>query len=358
MVAIARGANSALGLRRLPAAATIPALGGLLVAVVVISLGIGAVDISASQVVAILAKRVLGLDLGVEYSTQQELVLWNIRLPRILLGVMAGGALAIAGASLQGIFRNPLADPALIGSSSGAAVGAVAMIMLGIAPLGSFTLPTAAFFGSLVLTTVVYVLSRRGGQTEVVTLILTGVALNAIAFSVIGLMNFYATDAQLRSIVFWQMGSLGGTTWKVVYSTAPLIGIGLLLLMTQRRALNLMALGEREAYHLGISTERVRVTVIALAALLSGATVAASGIVGFVGLVVPHLMRLVMGPDHRTLIPASVLGGAALLIVADTVARTLLAPLELPLGIVTALIGGPYFLFLLHYTRRKQGGWG
>jgi iron complex transport system permease protein len=358
MVAVARGAGSVFGLRRLPAAAMLPVLAGLLLTLAVLSLGIGAVDVSPAQVTAILAKRVLGFDLGVDYSTQQELVLWNIRFPRILLGVMAGGALAIAGASLQGIFRNPLADPALIGSSSGAAVGAVSMIMLGIAPLGSFTLPVAAFGGSLVLTFLVYMLSRHGGQTEVVTLILTGVALNAIAFSAIGLMNFYASDAQLRSIVFWQMGSLGGTTWKVVYASVPLIAAGLLLLMTQRRNLNLMALGEREAYHLGVSTERVRMTVIALAALLSGVTVAACGIVGFVGLVVPHLMRLLLGPDHRTLIPASVLGGAALMIAADTVSRTLLAPLELPLGIVTALIGGPYFLFLLHSTRRQQGGWG
>jgi iron complex transport system permease protein len=358
MVAVARGTIGGVRLRRLPAGATLPALAVILLAVTIASLGIGAVDISPGQVTAILADRLLGIDLGIEYTTQQDLVLWNIRLPRILLGVLAGSALAIAGASLQGIFRNPLADPGLIGSSAGGAVGAVSMIMLGISPLGSFTLPIAAFAGSLALTGLVYALSRHGGQTEVVTLILTGVALNAIAFAAIGMMNFYASDAQLRSIVFWQMGSLGGTTWRVVQVTAPLIGIGMLLLMTQRRALNLMALGEREAYHLGVSTERVRMVVIALAALLSGATVAATGLVGFIGLVVPHLMRLVLGPDHRTLIPASILAGAALMIVADTAARTLMAPLELPLGIVTALIGGPYFLFLLHYTRRAQGGWG
>lgn len=357
MTAIARAARP-FRVRRLPVTAALPALAGLLVTAFIFSLGIGAVDITPAQAVAILAKKAAGLDLGVDYTVQQELVLWNIRLPRILLGVFAGSGLAIAGASLQGIFRNPLADPGLIGSSSGAALGAVSIIMLGIAPLGAFTLPAAAFFGALVLTALVYSLSRHGGQTEVVTLILTGVALNAIAFAFIGLMNFYATDAQLRSIVFWSMGSLGGTTWKVVYVTVPLITIGAALLMTQRRALNLMALGEREAFHLGLSTERVRMIVIALAALLSGATVAATGMVGFIGLVVPHLMRLVIGPDHRTLIPASVLGGASLMIAADTVSRTLMAPLELPLGIVTALIGGPYFLFLLHYTRRAQGGWG
>jgi iron complex transport system permease protein len=232
------------------------------------------------------------------------------------------------------------------------------MVMLGVAPLGTFSMPVAAFVGATALTFVVYTLSRHNGRTEVVTLILTGVALNAIAGAFIGLMTFYATDAQLRSIVFWMMGSLGGSTWPVVYATVPFVVGGCLLLMTTRRALNLMILGEREAFHLGISTERLRLIVIGLAALVAGAVVAAMGIVGFVGLMIPHLMRLLLGPDNRTLLPASALGGAILMLVADLCARTLLSPLELPLGIVTALIGGPYFLWLLHYTRKTQGGWG
>jgi iron complex transport system permease protein len=171
-------------------------------------------------------------------------------------------------------------------------------------------------------------------------------------------MVFYASDALLRSITFWTLGSLGGGTWKIVYATLPFVVIGCALLMTTRRALNLMILGEREAFHLGISTERLRMVVIGLAALVAGAVVAAIGIIGFVGLMVPHLMRLLLGPDNRTLLPASAIGGAILLLAADLFARTLLSPLELPLGIVTALIGGPYFLWLLHYTRRTQGGWG
>jgi iron complex transport system permease protein len=219
-------------------------------------------------------------------------------------------------------------------------------------------MPVAAFGGALVLTSLVYSLSRNNGRTEVVTLILTGVALNAIAGAFIGLMVFYATDAQLRSITFWTLGSLGGTTWRLVYATVPFVAIGVVLLMTTRRALNLMILGEREAFHLGISTERLRLIVIALAALVSGAVVAGIGIIGFVGLMVPHLMRLLLGPDNRMLLPASAFGGAILLLAADLIARTLLTPLELPLGIVTAMIGGPYFLWLLHYTRRTQGGWG
>ena len=346
------------GLLRVPKLATFPVLAGVLVAAFLLSLGIGAVDIAPQQVVAILLHKATGLDIGVEYTRQQEAVLWNIRLPRILLGALAGGGLAVAGAALQGTFRNPLADPGLIGSSSGGAVGAVAMIMAGVAPLGNVSLPLAAFAGALALTAAVYILSRHDGRTEVVTLILTGVALNAIAGAVIGLMTFYASDAQLRSIVFWSMGSLGTSTWKLLVVTIPFVVVGTVLLMGSRRSLNLMTLGEREAYHLGVSTERVRVRVITLSALITGATVAAMGIVGFVGLMVPHLMRLLMGPDHRTLLPASVLGGAILLLLADLASRTILAPLELPLGILTALIGGPYFLWLLHHTRRAQGGWG
>jgi iron complex transport system permease protein len=325
----------------------------------IVSLGIGSVEMSPPQVLAILAQRLLHIDIGVAYTQQQELVLWNIRLPRICLGVLAGCGLAASGAALQGIFRNPLADPGLIGTSSGAAVGAVGMIMLGIAPLGgTFTMPVAAFAGAVLLTSLVYTLSRHNGRTEVVTLILTGVALNAIAGAFIGLMVFYASDAQLRSITFWTLGSLGGTTWRIVYATVPFVVAGVALLMTTRRALNLMILGEREAFHLGISTERLRMIVIGLAALVSGAIVAAIGIIGFVGLMVPHLMRLLLGPDNRILLPASALGGAILLLAADLCARTVLSPLELPLGIVTAMIGGPYFLWLLHYTRRSQGGWG
>jgi iron complex transport system permease protein len=345
--------------RRLPRLAALPAMGALLVAMFVLSLGIGSVEIAPLQVVAILAERLLSLDLGVTYTQQQELVLWNIRLPRICLGVMAGCGLAASGAALQGIFRNPLADPGLIGTSSGAAVGAAGMIMLGVAPLGSmFTMPVAAFAGALVLTSLVYMLSRHNGRTEVVTLILTGVALNAIAGAFIGLMVFYATDAQLRSITFWTLGSLGGSTWRLVYATVPFVLGGVVLLMTTRRALNLMILGEREAFHLGVTTERLRLIVIGLSALVAGAVVSAIGIIGFVGLMVPHLIRLLLGPDNRTLLPASALSGAILLLAADLIARTLLTPLELPLGIVTAMIGGPYFLWLLHYTRRTQGGWG
>jgi iron complex transport system permease protein len=346
------------GIVRVPRLATFPVLALVLLGSFLLALGLGAVDIAPHQVVAVILHKTIGLDIGVDYTPQQEVVLWNIRLPRVLLAALTGAGLAVSGAALQGTFRNPLADPSLIGSSSGGAVGAVAMIMAGVSPLGTFSLPLAAFVGTLALTAAVYILSRHNGRTEVVTLILTGVALNAIAGAAIGLMAFYAGDAQLRSIVFWSMGSLGTATWKLLTATAPFVIGGSLLLMGSRRALNLMTLGEREAFHLGVSTERLRMVVITLSALVTGAIVAAMGIVGFVGLVIPHLMRLIMGPDHRTLLPACILGGASLVLLSDLGSRTLIQPLELPLGILTALIGGPYFLWLLHHTRRAQGGWG
>lgn len=329
----------------------------LLLVAVLLNVGLGAVGIGPLQVAAILADGV-GIDPGVSFTDRQAAVLWAIRLPRVALGALVGGGLAVAGAALQGIFRNPLADPGLIGVSSGAALGAVAAIVLGFASLGNFSLPVAAFFGGLLATLVVYAFARHGGRTEVVTLLLTGIAVNAVAGAGTGLLTTMATDAQLRSIVFWTLGSVGGATWPAVLAVLPFVGFGALLMPRWGRELNLMVLGESEAYHLGVSTERVRLALIALAALITGAAVSVAGIVGFVGLVVPHLIRLAAGPDHRTLLPASVLGGATLLLLADLAARTLVVPAELPLGVVTALAGGPFFLWLLHRTRKQHGGWG
>lgn len=337
--------------------ALFPTLVALLVVAVLLNIGIGAVKIAPDQVVAILLHR-LGVDTGIDYSLQQENVLWSIRLPRVVLATMVGAGLAASGAALQGVFRNPLADPGLTGVSSGAAVGAIALIVLGVAPLGWASQPLAAFGGALAMTMVVYLLSRHDGRTEVVTLILTGVAMNAIAGGTIGLMSFLATDAQLRNIVFWTMGGLGGATWDSVLPTAFFVLLGMSGLLRHTGALNLLVLGEREAFHLGVSTERVRLQVIALSTLVAGCAVALTGIVGFVGLVVPHLLRLVAGPDHRTLLPASAIGGATLVLAADLIARTIVVPAELPLGVVTALAGGPYFLWLLRRTRDAGGVWG
>lgn len=332
-------------------------LAAMLVIALVLNLGIGAVPVSPSQTIAVLATR-LGLDLGVGYSEQQAAVIWAIRLPRVLLGTLVGAALAVAGAVLQGIFRNPLAEPGLIGVSSGAALAAVATIVLDLAVLGPASLPLAAFCGGLATTALVYRLARYHGRTEVVTLVLTGIAVNALAGALTGLLIFFASDQELRAIVFWSLGSLGGATWPSVWTAAPFVLASVLLAPRFGLALNLLALGEREAFHLGVDTERLRLVLIPLAALMTGAAVAVAGTVGFVGLVTPHLLRLAGGPDHRYLLPASALGGASLLLLADLTARTVVAPAELPLGVVMAMIGGPFFLWLLRRTRREHGGWG
>jgi iron complex transport system permease protein len=336
--------------------AVIPALTVLLALALLANVGIGAVRIEPQQVFGILVSHV-GIDLGIEFTAQQDAVLWNIRLPRVLLAAAGGAGLAAAGAAIQATFRNPLAEPGLVGVSSGAAVAVVALIVVGVAPLGMASQPIAAFAGGTLAVTGVYLFSRYEGRTDIVTLILTGIAVNATAGGIIGLLVYYASDAELRNIVFWQLGSLGGATWDTTLPVLAFMLAGTFALLRLGHALNLLVLGEAEARHLGLNVERVRVGVIALASLVTGALVSVAGIIGFVGLVVPHLLRLVIGPDHRLLLPASALLGASFLLGADLAARTVAQPAELPLGVVTALAGGPYFLFLLRRTRRKQGGW-
>lgn len=351
-----RGIRGAPGASRLSAAVLLPSLTVLMLVATVLSIGIGAVHIAPQQTVAIIARH-LGLHLDVAYTAQQDAIVWAIRLPRVVLAVLVGSALGVSGAALQGIFRNPLADPGLIGVSSGAALGAVTSIALGISVFGVATLPIAAFLGGVATSIAVYFLSRHDGKTEVVTLVLVGIALNTLAGAGTGLLTYVASDQHLRAIVFWSMGSLGGATWSGVLATLPFVGTGLLLVPRWGRALNLFVLGEQEARHLGVNTERVRLELIVLTALMTGAAVAVAGIVGFVGLIVPHLVRVVAGPNHRILLPASALGGASLLLLADLFGRTVAAPTELPLGVVTALAGGPFLLILMLKTRRAQGGW-
>jgi iron complex transport system permease protein len=274
-----------------------------------------------------------------------------------LLGCLVGAALGKSGAALQGVFRNPLAEPALVGVAGGGSLGAVAAIVLGFSVLGRWSLPAAAFTGAFAATLMVYAIARSDGRTSVETLILMGIAVNAITGAATGYLTIQADDAELRSIIFWSLGSLGGSTWEVVRISAPFILPAALLALRWGRALNLLALGESEARHLGINTERLRLTLIGLCALMTGAAVAMAGIIGFVGLVVPHLVRLLAGPDHRTLLPASALGGALLLVLADLAARTLVVPAELPLGVVTTLVGGPFFLWLLYRSKQRRIGW-
>jgi len=341
-------------------------LGGLVALLVVAtgaSLALGAVDMTLGQVLAILGDQ-LGIALPWAYETRQELVLMAIRLPRVLLALGVGGGLAVSGAVMQGLFRNPLADPSLIGVSSGAALMAVITIVLGAtvfgawsSVLGAFLLPAAAFAGGVIATVIVYRLATRASRTSVTTMLLAGIAINALAGAGTGLMIFIADDDQLRDLTFWTLGSLGGATWTQLAVVGPVLLGGMLAAPLLARPLNAMLLGEGEAKHLGIRTERVKQLVIALAALVVGAAVAVSGIIGFIGLVVPHLLRLAVGPDHRVLVPGSALLGGALLLGADLMARTIVAPAELPIGIVTALLGAPFFLWLLLRDRQRGTGY-
>lgn len=331
---------------------------GLAAAVVLMALvaaATGAYDIPFGDVLASVRHRV-GLG-GEPLDRVSESVLWNVRLPRVVLGVLVGASLGCAGALMQGVFGNPLAEPGVIGISSGAAVGAVAALTFGLSFFGNWTVTVFAFAAGLATVLIVYLLSRSGGKTEVVTLILTGIAVNAFAGALIGLFIFLADNAELTQIVFWQLGSLSQATWPKVLAVLPCAAIGLLAAPSFARQLDLLALGERPARHLGVDVERLRLVLVLLVALLTAAAVAVAGIISFVGLVVPHVLRMAAGPGHRFLVPGSALGGALVLLAADLTARTVAEPAELPLGVLTALIGSPFFFWLLRLTRRRHGGW-
>ena len=330
-------------------------LGVLILFVTLLSAAIGAVSIPFSQLSAILLSKI-GIHLPVEIDPRADLVLTGIRLPRVLLGVLAGMALAVSGALMQGLFRNPLADPALIGISSGSSFGASLMIVFGstlpgfvASSLGLFTIALAAFAGGLMVTFIVYTISTRDSQTSVATMLLAGIAMNALCGAGTGGLILFSTDTQLRDLTFWSLGSLGAATWQTLAVVAPFVIIVLIISPWLARALNALLLGESAAHHLGIETQRVKRLVILLSALAVGAVTAVTGLIGFVGLVVPHLIRLTFGPDHRLLLPASALLGGILLVFSDLLARILLQPAEIPIGIITAIFGAPFFLWLLMY---------
>ncbi|MFF8612030.1 FecCD family ABC transporter permease [Streptomyces sp. NPDC015350] len=320
-----------------------------------LSAGLGAYHIPLGDVLSSVQHRI-GLG-GAALDRVGESVLWNVRLPRVVLALLVGASLGCAGALMQGVFGNPLAEPGVIGISSGAAVGAVGSIALGLTFLGNWTITVCAFVAGLATVLLVYALSRSGGRTEVVTLILTGIAVNAFAGALIGLFVFFADNAQISQITFWQLGSLAQATWPKVLAVLPCAALGLLVAPFHARKLDLLALGERPARHLGVDVERLRIVLVLVVALLTAAAVAVAGIISFVGLLVPHLLRMANGPGHRFLVPGSALGGALVLVVGDLAARTVAAPAELPLGVLTAFFGSPFFFWLLRRTRRKQGGW-
>jgi iron complex transport system permease protein len=334
----------------------------VLAMLVLAGLGFGAVLISPIEALSIGLSK-LGLPTLADFTTRDDLILSAIRAPRTALGALAGGALAVSGAALQGLFRNPLADPTLIGVSSGAALGAVAVIVLGTpvaallpAALQSSLLPAAAFVGGLAAIGVVHVIARHDGGTNIATLLLAGAAVTAICGAGVGLFIFLGDDQQIRDINFWLLGSLSGANWQALGPAAVLICIGMFGVLRFGAALDALSLGEADAHHLGFEPEKLKHRLIIFCALATGAAVSLTGVIGFVGLVTPHIVRMLIGPAHRALLPTSLLLGGALMLAADILSRTVAAPAELPIGIVTAAIGGPFFLWLL-VRGRAHGGW-
>lgn len=289
-----------------------------------------------------------------------DATMWNIRFPRVVFAVIVGAAIAVAGLMMQAIFANPLAEPAVVGVSSGAALGAAGFLVLAggsVAGLvGDAGMVIFAFIAGLITTAVVYFIARRNGRTEVVTLILTGVAINAFAGGGLALMLFLADTATREQLIFWQLGSLNGSNWLDISLVIPLLVIGIIVALLFSSSYDALSLGERGARHIGVRVEWVRLWTIVVVAVLAAGAVAFAGIIAFIGLIVPHLMRLAIGPAHKPLVITSALGGALLLLCADWIARTAVPLAELPIGMLTSLVGGPFFLWLLMRTRKRMGG--
>jgi iron complex transport system permease protein len=320
---------------------------GLLLLTCVFSLAYGASSISLWGALSKLIT-------GVALTDMERIVLWDIRAPRTLLGACVGAALAVAGAVMQGLFRNPLADPGLVGVGAGAGLGAISAIVLSallpaafIDGFGNWLISGAAFLGGWGSTLLLYRVATRSGRTSVATMLLAGIALGALAGAVSGMLVYMADDRQLRDLTFWGLGSLAGATWAKLLIAGPLILAAIFAAGFLGRGLNALALGEATAHHIGIPVQRLKNVAILTVAASTGAAVAVAGGIGFVGIVVPHLLRLATGPDHRMLLPNAALLGASLLIGADVIARVVIAPAELPIGIVTAVLGAPVFLWIL-----------
>lgn len=333
------------------------------VVLVIVSAGTGKVSVPPLEVLGSIAHH-FHLDLGpLPSHPNGEGALWNVRFPRIVLGLFVGAALGAAGCLLQGVLANPLAEPGIIGVSSGAAVGACLMIVLagGSAGVGgaagNWALAGAAFVFGLITAAAVYLLSLRDGSSSAIMLVLTGIAVNAFAAGIIAFLTFVATTAAREQIIFWQLGSLAGRTWSEIWVVAPLVIGGVAACLFLVHKLDLLALGDIQAASLGVNVEAVRRQAIVLTAVLTAAAVAFAGIIAFVGLVVPHVMRLIVGPRHAILLPTSVIGGALVITGADLAARTMLGDADLPLGMFTSLIGGPVFFILLRRSRHAGAGW-
>lgn len=325
----------------------------ILFAACVFSMGVGAVYIPAGDVLRVLADNLWPGGTLETAKTATDTIVWEIRLPRVLLAVLVGAALASSGGVMQGFFQNPMADPYIMGISAGAALGATVAVTLDLEfwMLGLNAVSIAAFLCGLAVTMVVYAFSRRGGRVASTTLLLTGIAIGAMATSFTSYMLVMGGENQ-RQLLFWLMGSLSARRWDHVWMLFPYAAVGLAVVLVYARELNVLLLGDEQASQLGVHVERVKLILLTAAACLAAAAVSVSGIIGFVGLLAPHMVRLIVGPDYRILTPMAALAGALLLVLADLVARTAMAPAEMPIGILTTLLGAPFFLYLLHRTRR------
>lgn len=326
--------------------------------VIIFSTGIGAFNIPPLNVLAALVHSI-GIDSGIEVSQAQENVLLQIRLPRVLMAVIVGAALSVSGAGMQGLFRNPLADPGLVGISSGAVLGAALVIVLGWQAseglLGFYGLSVATFIGAVLCTLVVFRLASTKGRAQVTTMLLAGIAINALVGAVTGLLIYTADDDELRSLTFWTLGSLGGANWTTFLGMLPLIIIPTIQILRLSKKLDVFSLGEESAQCMGVDVQSLKRHLIIWVTIAVGSSVAVVGMIGFVGLVVPHLVRLIFGANHRFVVMGSVLLGAILLTLADLLSRVVVMPSELPIGIITAMLGTPLFIMLLLQQRRREG---
>ena len=327
----------------------------LLVLSVTFAVTIGPVYISPATVWKIIVSHVFGLAQG-EWTTGQDNIVWLIRLPRVLLAGIVGAGLAVVGVAMQATVRNPLADPYILGTSSGASVGAVAVIMLGYNFFDPYSLSITAFLGALASFFIVFLLAQTSGRVSPTRLILAGVATAYILSAVTSLILFLGDEQAIRTVLFWMLGTLAGAKWEFLTLPAAGLALGVFVLILHSRSMNALLAGEETATSLGVDTQRFRRQLLVVTALLTGVMVAVAGAIGFVGLMMPHIVRLVLGPDHRKVLPASALAGAIFLIWVDVGARTIVQPQELPLSIITALVGAPFFLWLLRWRRHAFGG--
>jgi iron complex transport system permease protein len=340
-------------MRRLPLRIGLP--GGLVVlaGAMILSTGIGPIGLQPSTVMGVVGHEILGI--GSSGASLDTTVVMDLRLPRVLFGALCGAALAVSGAALQSLFRNPLADPGIIGVSGGASTGAVAAIVI-LPPLTgaavAWVVPAAAFAGGILATALIYALARPGMGEGTARLLLVGIAIGSGFAAITGFLTFAADDDELQSVVFWQMGSLGSIDWTTIAIGTPVVLAGIALMIVLARRLDLLTLGDRQAHHLGLDVRRTRRLVIATTALLTGTAVAFSGTIGFIGLVVPHIVRQMCGPAHRGVLPMSAVTGAVIIVIADTLSRSIAPPAEVPIGLFTALLGAPFFLALVLRSRQ------